>query len=264
MLFRPLIALLAALLALTAGAAKPDAGLMLQLKASGKTDARMARSVALHVPRNEPVSPFLETGSFKAVWTGKLHLEKRSRLVFTLEGTGQARLLIDGEVLVDRIGVSNESKRLRSGEHELVCEYEAPAEGDASLRLFWEGRDFGREPVPATAFRHDPTHAELTARMKLRRGRTVLAEKRCASCHQGSVVPAMEELLLKGPSLVGVGVRLRQDWLVKWIANPTAVRPSAHMPAVFKVDAEQSAADIAAYLCKDVPEVESQLAATPA
>ena len=78
-----------------------EKGLILRLGSpDGSSDARVARSVALHVPSGQSPSPFLKAGSFTARWEGKLVLEKRSRLVFHLEGRGQAKLLIDGEVLV--------------------------------------------------------------------------------------------------------------------------------------------------------------------
>jgi mono/diheme cytochrome c family protein len=237
--------------------------LILRLESGGEEDARLARSVALYVPNGEAVSPFLKAGTFKATWEGKLVLEKRSRLVFHLEGTGEAELLIDGEVLVPAIGESNSSKRLSSGEHDFVVEYLPPAGGEASLRLSWEGRDFAREPVPASAFGHDSADPELAKMMTFRHGRNLVAERRCTACHTGSVVPAMAELKLKGPSLDGVGKRLRQDWLIKWIANPTAMRPSAHMPVVFPENAEESAAHIAAYLSADAPRVDASIAATP-
>lgn len=239
-------------------------GLILRLESGGEQDARLARSVALHVPSGEAVSPFLKAGVFKAKWEGKLVLEKRSRLIFHLEGTGKAKLLVDGDVLVPAMGTPNESKRLSSGDHDLVVEYEPPADGDASLRLYWEGRDFDREPVPAIVFAHDATDEVLARHLTFRHGRSLVAEKRCTACHVGAEVPAMPELKLKGPSLDEVGKRLRQDWLIKWIANPQAVRPSAHMPVVFKENVEESAAHIAAYLSTDAPSVETSLEATPA
>ncbi len=241
--------------------AEPPAGLILRLEAGGASDVRSAPGVALFVRKGQTVSPFLKAGPFKATWEGNLVLEKRSRLVFSMEGTGQARLLIDGEVVVDAIGKANDSKRIKSGEHGMVVEYESPAAGDAQLRMFWEGRDFSREPVPGSALTHAPGDDRLRDRTRLREGRAVLAEKRCMACHKigGSSSPAMVEMTLKAPALDGVGKRLRKDWLAKWIANPNSLRPSAHMPVVFKKNAERSAADIAAYLTEGV----SGIAAAP-
>ena len=251
---------------LTAAGEAGRRGLILRLDSStGQSDARVVRSVALHVPVGQSVSPFLQAGTFAARWEGKLVLEKRSRLIFHLDGTGRARLLIDGEVMVGAIGTMSESERLRSGEHEFVVEYTPPPEGVAALRLFWEGRDFAREPVPATIFTHDPEDAALEKQRSFRRGRSLVAEKRCGSCHDPGAEVVMPELLLKAPSLDGIGNRLRQDWLTRWISNPKASRSSAHMPAVFRgEDAEKQAADVAAYLVADSSGLRRVVAATPA
>ena len=242
-----------------------ERGLILRLNSSdGHSDARSVRSVALHVPSGQSASPFLKAGAFTARWEGKLVLEKRSRLVFLLEGTGQARLFIDGEALVTAIGMPSESERLRSGEHEILVAYTPPPEGDATLRLFWEGRDFSREPVPATAFIHDPEDAGLKKQWSFRRGRALVAEKSCGSCHDPGTEVVMPELLLKAPSLDGIGDRLRQDWLTRWISNPQASRSTAHMPAVFRgEDAEKKAAHVAAYLVAGVPGPDVDGSSTP-
>ena len=227
-----------------------EKGLILRLGSpGGSSDARVARSVALHVPSGQSPSPFLKAGSFTARWEGKLVLEKRSRLVFHLEGRGQAKLLIDGEVLVEAIGSPSESERLRSGEHEFLVEYIPPPEGEATLQLWWEGRDFGKEPMPANVFRHDPEDKVLQRQSSFRRGRMLVAEKRCGSCHDSGTEEIMPELRLQAPSLDDIGNRLQADWLVRWISNPESLRPHARMPAVFHgEDAQQKAAHIAAYL----------------
>ena len=240
-------------------------GLVLKLtSAAGQSDARVARTVALHVPDGAPVSPFLEQGGFTARWEGKLVLEKRSRLVFHLAGTGEGRLLVDGEELVPALGASMESMRLRSGEHEFVVEYTPPAKGDATLRLLWEGREFGREPMPGGLFVHDAEDPALKKQSLLRRGRELVAAKRCVACHEPGEDRMMPELLLAAPSLNGIGSRLEQDWLVKWISDPAAMRSSAHMPAVFRGEgAKEKAADIAAFLVADRLKLEGPHASAP-
>jgi mono/diheme cytochrome c family protein len=244
-------------LAATATTADSAPGLILRFEADGSTDARLARTVTLFVPRGSPTTPFLARGPFKASWEGSLVLEKRSRLIFTLEGTGKARLLIDDEVLVEKIGTPNESKRLSGDEHKVVCEYESPTNGDdAQLRLFWEERSFPREPVPATAFIHDPSDAVLAEPHQLRHGRSLVAETRCLACHDSPSETVMPELRLGAPSLDGIGARLRRDWMALWIANPKALRPSAHMPVLFEDNAEKNASDIAAYLAAGIPDIE--------
>ena len=220
-----------------AQAAEP--GLILRL---GESDARVAPRVALYVREGHPASAFSKPGSVTAVWEGMLNLESRQRLIFTLEGSGEAKLSIDGEVLCEKIGTPSEQKRLSSGEHPIKIEYTGPAKGDTQLRLFWEERDFGKEPVPATVFTHDPTDAALTKQSQLRRGHQLLRQFGCARCH-------IETCSTGPPSLVGIGARLETAWLAQYIANPQAQRPSTRMPKLFDGEsAMQKAADIAYFL----------------
>lgn len=245
------------------GRAELAPGLLQRITVGSEEDVRTSRGVSLFVPAGEAVSPFLPAGAFKMRWEGKLVLEKRSRLIFTLEGTGKARLIVDGEELVGALGESNDSERLRSGEHEFVVEYEAPASGNARLQLFWQGRDFTREPISNAVLKHEASDAGLTKHAPVRQGRQVLAEKRCLACHSGPEAVKMIELSLAGPSLNQVEHRLERDWLARWIADPQALRPSAHMPVAFKENAAQKAADIAAFLTAGAPKVDRVIKVDP-
>ena len=242
--------LVAALYTGAAGAAEP--GLILRL---GGGDARLVRGVNLYVPESHPASPFAEPGPVKAVWEGTLNLEARQRLIFTLEGSGEATLSIDGEVLCEKINTPSEQERISSGEHTFRVEYTGPAKGDTQLRLFWEERGFGKEPVPAKVFTHDPADALLNKQSQLRRGHQLLRDLGCAHCH-------IETCNTGAPSLVGIGERLDTAWLAHWIADPSNHRPSARMPKLFHGEgAAQKAADIAHYLA---PQAEAGAAAKPA
>jgi mono/diheme cytochrome c family protein len=224
--------------ALTA-VAHADPGLILRF---GETDARVVRQAALYVPDGQAPSAYSAPGQVKATFEGVLTLEARSRLVFTLEGTGEAALSIDDEVLCDAIGKPSESERLGSGEHAIKIDYTGPAEGASRLRLFWQGRDFGREPVPASVFSHNASDALLSNKSQLRYGHQLTEQHRCASCHgdQSSTGAA---------SLAGAVTRFETAWLTRWIADPKAHRAAARMPKLFGgEDAIQKAADIADFL----------------
>ncbi|MFP6873758.1 MAG: hypothetical protein VCA55_09645 [Verrucomicrobiales bacterium] len=232
----PLFTTLLALIASIAGAGQ---GLILQF---GDADSRIARQVALYVPEGRPASQFTNPGQLKALWQGTLNLEARSRLIFTLEGTGQATLTVDGEVLCTEIGTPSERKRLGSGRHAIQIQYKGPTEGHSQLRLFWEGRDFGREPIPATAFSHAQTGTLLARQGQPRAGHRLIKKHGCRNCHGGNHNP-------EAPSLEDIGKRLEPSWLAHWIENPAACRPGTHMPKLFTgAGAAQKAADIAHFL----------------
>lgn len=223
-----------------------EPGLILRF---GETDAdaRVARQAALFVPAGEPASAYVPAGQVVATWEGILNLESRSRLIFTLEGNGSAKLSVDGELLIAQLGEPSEEKRFRTGEHPIKIEYIGPADGDTQIRLFWQERDFGKEPIPASAFTHDASDPILTKQNQLRRGHELIKTHRCASCH-GDAGNA------GAPSLNEIGARLESAWLARWIADPKAVRPTAHMPKLFVGEqAAKHAADIAQFLSKDAP-----------
>jgi len=117
------------------------------------------------------------------------------------------------------------------------------------LRSLWEERDFSEESIDPEVFRHDGSDATLKEFTALRRGRSLVAQKRCGSCQDSGTEQLMPELLLKGPSLDGIGDRLRHDWLARWILDPRKIRPQSHMPAVFQGEgAKEKAAHIADFL----------------
>jgi len=241
---------------------KLETGLRLTLSTPSSTDIRSVSRPALSVKVGQFPSPFLDNGKFKARWEGLLHLETRSRLYFSFAGAGKAKLMIDGEdiLFVEGEDLSNsESERIRlnSGDHPIVLEYDNPVEMDAAIRLYWRGRDFARETIPAVSFLRPPESAEGDI---LRKGRTLFAESSCIRCHKAplSDFGSMPELALRAPSFVGIGSRLNSNWMAGWVTNPRHLRPSAKMPSLLHLDSVETAIikkdsrpwDIAAWLAK--------------
>src|SRR5438309_850753 len=85
---------------------------------------------------------------------------------------------------------------------------------------------------------------------QLRLGREVFIEFRCAKCHAGPAPDtAIPELAMDAPTFEGIGSRRRCDWMARWIADPQALRPTAHMPALLRrPKAKEDAEAIAAFL----------------
>jgi cytochrome c2 len=239
-------------------------GLTLTFAGDGPVvDARDARLVALSVPVGGTPSPMLAPGPFVATWTGLLasprHIKEEYR--FTAEGTGQLRVTINDQPVLDLTGDlsahPSELVTLHKGKNRLTVTYRPPPTGDARLRLLWARDDHPDyfDPVPPGVFTHDVTDEVLVQHGRVRLGRELLTSMRCAACHQG-VAGTVPELSQDAPDLTDVRSRLRPQWMAAWISNPKGLRPTADMPRVFAGagDAvDPRAADVAAYLSEGAP-----------
>ena len=179
-------------------------------------------------------------------------MEKRSRLYFSFSGHGDAQLKIDDELLHQEKGqlgkIESERHRLSSGLRKFELIYNSPESGPAEFRLYWRGRDFSKETVPANVFRITP---RVLQGDQLRQGRTLFANSGCIHCHkEDSSMPSstMPELIQKAPSFKGIGSRLNKAWMASWIENPKAHRHTARMPLLLHNEAPEAATHIAEWL----------------
>ena len=222
------------------------------------SDVRVSRLPALYVPAGSPASGFRPPGPFRATFSGELNLKLRTYVRFSAEGRGQLTLSMNGATVLQLTGdgwsnsPSNEV-RLNKGKNRLVAVYQSPSGGDASMRIFWSARSFLPEPLPPALLSHDSADPALSKSDQLRQGQTLFAQLRCLRCHNDAKLTAeadgMPELKRDAPALSDIGSRLNRDWLVAWINNPRSLRPTAHMPRLFKATGvDPRAEDIAAYL----------------
>ena len=218
--------------------------------ADGKTDTRTARLVALFVPGGGSPTPFLTSSAFTAKWDGAIESPLRAETTFSAESSGGFKLTINGAPVAEGASV-----RLNKGANPITAELPRAAGGDTFVRLKWTARDFPSEPVPAMVFTHDANANALRAGERLREGRLLFAQSRCAACHDSAgVLPpkgqGMPELAQDAPVFDEVGAKYREPWLAHWISDPQSIRPHALMPRLFDAkpgEVAQSAADLAAY-----------------
>ncbi|MCH8333406.1 c-type cytochrome, partial [Candidatus Sumerlaeota bacterium] len=227
-----------------------------------RDDSRHARLPALYVAEGQPPSPFLPAGPLSSTWEGVIRSDINTSATFSLEGSGSVSLEIDGrEVLSESGEVLGEAVsarvRLRSGDTPFTLAYDSPPEGDAVVRLYWTREDSPREPIPPTVLFHDPSDQSLGRGELLRRGRQLVATRGCIECHitgdlAGEDELHMAELAATAPSFEGIGSRLKEDWMARWILDPSALKPGATMPAMFASRepglAKRESRDIAAFL----------------
>jgi cytochrome c2 len=184
-------------------------------------------------------------------------MDLNDTMVFETEGRGSATLKVEGQVVLDAAAPELKDARsrpvaLRSGLNRFELDYASPREGNAQLRLAWSSKRVGKEPLPPTVFVHDAGSPGLAVSSLVREGRTLFAQHRCARCHKPDAAwktTAMPELAADAPSFDGIGSRLKEAWIEKWLLDPKAIRADTVMPRLFSGShAGQDARDIAAFL----------------
>lgn len=110
---------------------------------------------------------------------------------------------------------------LREGVVARMPDFRLEAAEAAAVTVFLVSRDSidaprsARAQLAAMAREHPAATAE--------RGARIAAALNCAGCHAG-----LGDAQPVAPTLAGVGGRLRRDWLRRYLARPTPVRPAGH------------------------------------
>ena len=142
-------------------------------------DSRVARLLAIYVPKGAAPSPLTPSGPFRATFEGDINLRLRTVLVFSATGKGKLTMKIgDKQVLTlegDFNGNNSEPLRLVKGKNHFIAVYESPADDDAALRVFWSSATFKPEPLSPAILTHDRNIAGLEASESL-------AERPVADC----------------------------------------------------------------------------------
>ncbi len=222
-------------------------------------DARIARMIALNVPEAEPATPFMPPGVFSATWEGYVQTDLAEEYTFHAEGRGRFILYVNGTEVIPpgNLPLTSKPVKLRGGLNGVRARFIGDAReksGGAGVRLYWSSAHLPRAPVPPTALFHDPRTAGLDAYRRLHQGRELFATRHCLRCHQPDSMPELKdagmiELSADAPALAGIGSRLSEDWIARWLLDPHALRSDATMPKLLHGgEARQQALDIAAWL----------------
>ncbi len=128
-------------------------------------------------------------------FTGNLMIPVEGEYTFTTLSDDGARLLIDDKQVLENDGIHETTEGtgrivLTRGEHALTVLY-FNATGDRTLNAYWQGPDFARQEIPASALTHSETPMVPTGTepgfavdaAKAERGRALYASLNCASCH---------------------------------------------------------------------------------
>lgn len=235
-----------------ASATKAGAGLNVAVLSGKTADVLSLPNVWLYVPAGKSPTPFLPGENFTAVWDGFLSVDLRGDYSFQANLNGHFKLEINGALVLEATGTNSltelsKSIRLAKGTNIFRATFSSPPHGDAMIRLNWKPKGHFLRPIPATAFSHFVTAEEESGR-KLRLGRELFVEHRCGKCHTHPQ-SGMPELDIDAPSFEGIGSRQNQEWLTRWIGDPTSLRPTAQMPRMFYGNGSaQNAENIADFL----------------
>ena len=223
-------------------------------------DCAVDRLAAQYIPTDKRLNLQVSnlTTRLRLQYDGYILTPLRGDYVFSLEGTGTARLVINNAEAIagqanDLTTLESVRVRLRTGYNQFHIDFSGPEAGGGRFRLLWEHESFAREPVPPTALFHHGDDADLRRMQQWREGRQLYVTRQCAACHgrASEAFRPMGELASEPPNLIGSGTRLNQNWVAKWLLVPEWHRQQAQMPALFDLEDPESAkqaADIAAYV----------------
>ncbi len=126
----------------------------------------------------------------------------------------------------------------------------------------WEAKMLPLNHIQAACAKCHTNTVEVPQASKLNEGRKLAETSGCFNCHK---VAGFESAWKTGPDLKNVRSKLDEEWIVRWLQDPTAFRPSTQMPRIFHLsntsspeDRERSNAaiqSISAYLLKNSGEV---------
>ncbi|MBX3421372.1 MAG: hypothetical protein KF752_07420 [Pirellulaceae bacterium] len=184
--------------------------------------------------------PRIPPGPINVTWNGAILIQ--DSVTFSAYVGGAVSVTVDGQVVLQGTGRSDDSHITAStplkvvpGYHRLVVSFRSLPGVAARLQLWWQGESFASEPLAAWRLGHlaEQETPQFQFDQLAEQGRIVIERAGCARCHAGAF-PSID--FVPGPALIDAGQRLNQQWLVSWLADPSALRPDAHMPAVFSND----------------------------
>jgi glucose/arabinose dehydrogenase/mono/diheme cytochrome c family protein len=187
--------------------------------------------------------PRIAPGRFSVRWEGVIVLQDSDALAFDAFLGGGLRVEVGGRVVLEGEGRSD-TARVRGtvpfdrkpGLYRIRVDYRSLEGVPARLQLWWEGRTFSREPLPAWKLKHldSETPPEERREEQVSKGRLRAGKWGCARCHASSFPGLVDPP--PGPSLADVGGRVNRTWLLEWLGHPQKLRPGARMPSLFGPD----------------------------
>lgn len=207
---------------------------------------QLESSIGLALKAGEAPHPRLTADGGTIRWDGYINVVRAGDYQFSALLRGGFQLSIAGkEVFRGKVDAQKPVKQvgpvvaLEAGVHAVSAEF-VRLPGEARLQLFWKAPHFYAEPLPHAVLRHLPAKvpAGLESDRRIERGRFLVEELSCASCHRAADSDRLTKALTTrmGPDLSSAGRRVSSSWLYHWlIAAPEAGRGRV-MPQLFRDD----------------------------
>lgn len=97
----------------------------------------------------------------------------------------------------------------------------------------WEAKMLPLQHTQASCAKCHQGVMEVPDAPKLNEGRRLAQKFGCFGCH---TVKGFEQQWKAGPSLETIQSKVDREWIVRWLQNPKAFRPSTQMPQIFHLD----------------------------
>src|SRR5205814_3060915 len=161
------------------------------MEESGAPPLRRIDSKPSFTWANSSPHPRLPGGPFEVTWTGSIDLKDKDAFHFSVWLSGEVRIVVDGmEVLreqnldKERWYASSASLLRAPGIYRIQIFYRSPTGGPARLQVWWSGKSFAPEPIPAYRFGHldDEVPQEWRRDAKIERGWIIVGQYGCAQC----------------------------------------------------------------------------------
>ncbi len=185
--------------------ARTEPGLVGTFTDGTRKTSFVAASPNFYLESGESIHPSLSP-EFRGEWSGSLRILENAEYEFSNDVTLN--------------GKTSRKHTLSGGTYAFSLSY-SRGRGPASLRLLWRTTAFDWEPVPRGAWSHSMRDE---AGRQIERGRKLVLEAACASCHRSTSTEGMERNV---PSLAGIGGRTNAKWLYAWLNRHQV---AAHTP----------------------------------
>ncbi len=206
----------------------------------------MPQRLALSLAASESPHPTIAAGPFQTVFSGRIFVQRPGKYLFRAELQGKLKLVFGDQIAFDGVAgdgdalVAGTPVTLKYGQVPLTATFErVAADAPAELRLFWQREGEAEFAVPSAVLsRAKPVAGKPETALPTtawEEGRRLVSEHRCAACHE---IGALSSLSGSAPVpraalLPGIGDRISEAWMHRWLANPKAVRRLATMPDLF-------------------------------